>query len=253
MDRTSANRMMSDNLSLFSRPDRQYNVTSDARQLIDSNHDGQVDREEVLEGLMRDQISFDPKLREIIANRSRMPIDPAIMPRDQSATFGTVEQCMEFAMRYFKESRAKAGMTSASFNVDFGRQHDIADEVRLMANGKLDRPGYDAYLNGGITPPRAGDILSAESPRGHEFHVAVVTDVEPKGDRWEVSVFQANIPFNVNSHDLQDHIQTLPLDYQNGRWTMPPIPTRAYRYGEDMNVVGWIHPEGDKALPGAAA
>lgn len=252
MDRLDAQRLMSKLLKPIFRPDQQYEVTATARQLIDGNRDGKVTNEELLEGLVRDQVSIDPRVREIIANRSRMEIDRSIAPRDKSASFGTVEQCMEFVMRYFRESRAKAGKPGSSFEADFGPQHNLADDLRLMASDPSMRPGYNGYLNDGMTPPRAGDVLVAESLNGEEFHIALVTEVTPRGGQWEVTVYEANVPFNTNSPRPEDHLHKLPLTYRDGTWSMPALPTSRQGYNHDMFVVGWIHPEGNKTLPGAA-
>lgn len=252
MDRATARYLLSDNFNPLQRPDVQYWVSPQAKALLDSDGDGQISRDELVEGLVRDQVSIDPKTREIIANRSRMAIDTALMPKNQG-NFGTVEQCMEFIMRYFRESRGKMGRGGPSFDQEFGNQHDLAGDVRQLASGRLVKPGYDGYLNGSITPPRAGDILAADNPGTDEFHVALVTAVEPRGYGWEVTVFQANVPFNTNGARLEDHLQKLPLRYDDGHWTLPALPTSHLGYNGDLDVVGWIHPEGDKALPGAAA
>lgn len=253
MDRVSAQRLMSKLLKPIFRPDQQYEVTPSARTLIDGNHDGKITHDELLEGLVRDQVSFDPKVREIISNRTRLEVDRSIVPGDKSASFGTVEQCMEFVMRYFRESRAKAGLTGSSFETDFGPQHSLADELRLMANDPGRKPGYAGHLNNGLTPPRAGDVLVAESADGEEFHIALVTEVNHRGGRWEVTVYEANVPFNTNSPHPEDHLHRLPLTDDNGTWEMPALPTSRQGYANDMFVVGWIHPEGDKALPGATS
>lgn len=252
MDRIAAQSLMSKLLKPIFRPDQQYEVTAAARQAIDTNRDGKVTNEELLEGLVRDQVSLDPRVREILANRSRMEIDRAIAPRDKSASFGTVEQCMEFAMRYFRESRAKAGKSGSSFDADFGVQHNLADDLRLMASDPSLKGGYNGYLNDGTIPPRAGDVLVAESLNGEEFHIALVTEVVPKGSQWEVTVYEANVPFNTNASRPEDHLHKLPLTNHNGTWSMPALPTSRQGYSNDMFVVGWIHPEGNKALPGAA-
>ncbi|HEY9857811.1 MAG TPA: CHAP domain-containing protein [Stenomitos sp.] len=252
MDRIAAQRLMSKLLKPIFRPDQQYEVTPAARTLIDANHDGKIANEELLEGLVRDQVSFDPRVREIIANRSKLDLDRSITPKDKSAAFGTVEQCMEFVMRYYKESRAKAGLSGGSFDTDFGPQHSLADELRLMASDPSRKPGYSGFLNNGMTPPRAGDVLVAESADGEEFHIALVSEVNHRGSQWEVTVYEANVPFNTNSPRLEDHLHKYPLTNNNGTWEMPALPTSKQGYGNDMFVVGWIHPEGDKALPGAA-
>lgn len=252
MDRITAQGMMSKLLKPIFRPDQQYEVTPSARTLIDGNRDGKVTHDELLEGLVRDQVSFDPKVRGIIANRSRMEIDRSIRPGSKSAAFGTVEQCMEFVLRYFKESRAKAGMPGSSFDTDFGPQRSLANDLRLMAADPSVRSGYKGHLNIDLTPPRAGDILVAESMNGEEFHIALITEVNHRGGQWEVTIYDANVPFNTNSPRIEDHLRKLPLTFANGTWSMPALPTSRQGYDNDMEVVGWIHPEGSKALPGAA-
>lgn len=252
MDQTIASSLMSTWLKPFLRPDQQLSPTIGARVLVDENRDGKISRDELQQGLVRDEVSIDPQTRALIANRSKLVIDSSIMPKDRSSNFDTVEQCMEYAMRYFLESRTRSGLQGGSFDVDFGNQHNLTNEVRNMAAGTFRKPGYSAYLNGSITPPRAGDVLAAESPSGERFHVAIVTDVQREGEQWWVTVLQANIPFNSNSHDLPGHLQRLPMVQENGQWTMPPLPTSRFGYGEDMAVVGWIHPDSQKALPGAA-
>jgi hypothetical protein len=251
MDFATAKNLMAQYFTPYLRADQQYDVTPEAAALIDQNHDNKITQDEVLAGLMKDQIAIDPKTREIIANRSLMAIDSNIMPK-QHGQFGTVEQCMEFVMRYFRVARQEAGEATASFDTDFGKQHNLADTVRQLAAGTLDQPGYDGYLNGGITPPRAGDILSAENQATDEFHVALVTNVQKQGNQWYVTVYQANVPFNNDSPNLSDHLQKLPMTYQNGKWVIQPLNTSQEGYKGDMAVVGWIHPEDDKALPGAA-
>lgn len=253
MDRSIAQGMMSRLLKPIFRPDQQYEVTPAARTLIDGNRDGKISHDELLEGLVRDQVSFDPRIREIIANRSKMDIDRTIRPRGKSASFGTVEQCMEFVMRYFQEARVNAGLPGKSFEADFGPQHNLADDLRLMTSDPSLRQGYTGHLNDGMTPPRAGDVLVAESLNGEEFHIALVTEVSPRGGHWEVTVYEANVPFNTNGPRVEDHLHTLQMTNRNGTWTMPALPTSRQGYDSDMFVVGWIHPEGDKALPGAAA
>lgn len=252
MDRITAQRMMSKLLKPIFRPDQQYEVTPSARTLIDGNRDGKISNDELLEGLVRDQVSFDPKVRGIIANRSRMDIDRSVKPRSKSASFGTVEQCMEFVMRYFAEARANAGKAGSSFETDFGSQRSLANDLRLMASDPSLRSGYKGHLNVGMTPPRAGDILVAESMNGEEFHIALVTEVAPRGSQWEVTVYEANVPFNTNGPRVEDHLRKLPLTFSNGSWSMPALPTSRQGYTNDMEVVGWLHPEESKALPGAA-
>lgn len=251
MERTTARRLMADWLSPLSRPDKQMTVTPAARSLLDTDSDGKITSDELINGLVRDQVSFDPRLKEILANRSKLPLDTSIRPKDQGA-FGTVEQCGEFVMRYFKEARAAAGLSGASFETDFGPQHDLADTLRRMAAGTETRAGYTAYLNSGLTPPRAGDVLIAQSPDGSEFHYALITGVENKGGQWMATVYQANVPFDVNSHDPKDHLQEIPIAYRDGRWSLQRLATAQAGYGSDMDVVGWIHPGPAKALPGAA-
>lgn len=252
MDRTIALSLMNTWLKPLFRPDQQLGITLPTKTLLDENHDGKISNDELLGGLVRDEVSIDPKTRALIANRSRLALDSSIMPKDRSPKFDSVEQCMEYAMRYFHESRAKSGFTGGSFDVDFGSQHNLVNEVRNMAAGTLKKPGYSAYLNGGITPPRAGDILAAQSPSGLAFHVAIVTEVQREGDRWFLTILQANVPLNTNGRDLAEHLQKVPLQLENGTWTIPMLPTSRFGYDEDMNVVGWIHPDTQKALPGAA-
>lgn len=251
MDRLTAQRLMSNLLKPIFRPDQQYEVTPSARALIDGNHDGKVTHDELLEGLVRDQVSFNPKVREIIANRSKLELDRSIKPKDKSASFGTVEQCGEFVMRYFRESRAKAGLPGTSFDTDFGPQHNLSNDLRLMASDPSMRKGYSGHLNDGMTPPRAGDVLVAESLDGEEFHLALVAEVAHRGGQWEVTVYEANVPFNSNGPRVEDHLHKLSLTNSNGKWSMPALPTSSQGYNNDLHVVGWIHPEGDKALPGA--
>lgn len=254
MDFTTAKRL----LAATAHPAMAWVATPEAKGLVDGNGDDKVSTEELLGGLVGDQVSLDPNTRRILANRSRLPVDATILPGDHSQYVESVEQCMEFALRYFKESRAKAGLPGTSFDADFGEPHNLADETRQLASGAATRPGYDAYLNGGITPPRAGDILVLESARATMYHVAIVAGVERRGDRWVVQVYQANVPYNVNSPRFSDHLEDLPMTYTRGKWTMAPyrygwdLPKLHTSYWENILVVGWIHPKGEKALPGAA-
>lgn len=252
MDPVSARRLMSQLLRPILRPDQQYDVTPTAKSALDQNRDGKISSDELLQGLVRDDVSFDPRIREIIANRSRLDLDASVVPSDKSSSYGTVEQCMEFVQRYYLEAREHVGLMGPSFDVDFGLQHNLAGEVRQLAAGQSQKPGYQAYLNGGLTPPRAGDVLSAESPDGEEFHVALVAGVDKVGDRWEVTVYEANVPYGQNSKRIQDHLEKLTLDHQDGRWKLTAFQTAKAGYDANMDVVGWIHPEASKALPGAA-
>lgn len=159
---------------------------------------------------------------------------------------------MEFVQRYFAEARARQGKHGPSFDVDFGVQHNLAGELRQLAASQLKIPGYQGFLNGGLTPPRAGDVLVAESPDGTEFHVALVTAVEPVGAAWQVTIYQANVPYGTNARRYEDHTEQRTLVASATGWQLERLPTARAGYGSDMDVVGWLHPEGDKALPGAA-
>lgn len=237
------------------RADKRFGITIPARDILDEDGNGKISLKELRNGLAGDRVFFDPVTRRVTANRSRIPVDASVFPKDRSDRFDTVEQCMEFVMRYFHEERAKEGLGTSSFDSDFGggRQYNISSEFRSIARNPGSRSGYAAYENGQTVPPRAGDVLVAESTSSAEFHIALITAVEPKEDGWEVSVYQANVPYNSNSHKLEDHIQKFPMEFKNGRWTLPVLPTSRYGYDADMEVVGWLHPYGNKALPQAMA
>lgn len=255
MDVAAADQLISSQLTsnwLYTpRPDKQFQITERARALLDADGNGKISKAELRAGLLQDTVSFDPKLKQILANRSRIPLDPAILPKDKSPRWDTVEQCMEFVMRYFKEDRAKANLADPSFDADFGPQHNIAKDVRALAKGELKKPGYTAYVNGEITPPRAGDILIAEGKS--TYHVALVTAMTHNGKGWTLTVFQANVPYDTNSPNMEDHVEKIPLTYRDGKWSVPPLATAQKGYDEDMDVVGWVHPDDSKALPEARA
>jgi hypothetical protein len=207
---------------------------------------------DLVAALTRDTVAWDAAAQQLIATESSLDVDRTVKPLDKSPLFGdtSVEQCMEFAERYFRTQMKKAGRASGSFGEDFPVQHNIAPEVKALASGKVRMAGYSAYLNGGSVPPRAGDIVSMAAPDG-EFHVAIISKVFRKDGNWFARVFEANVPFNTNDPNLDHHFEDLPMKVDNGRFTIAPAETSAKGYGMDMDVVGWIHPRGDKALPGA--
>ncbi len=167
----------------------------------------------------KDEITWDPALKKLIRTESALTIDESVRPKDVSPEFeNSVEQCMEFVERYFRTEMAKSGRKTGSFGEDWPSQHNIADEVRAMASGAKPVEGYSAYLNGQGLPPRAGDVLSLESAADQgtpasEFHVTV----------------------------------------KGGKWTLQRVMTSQRGYSTDMDIVGWIHPTGKKALPGTTA
>lgn len=214
--------------------------------------DAPINDVDLVVGLSRDYLAWDHRTHRVIATQSQMPVNRAIRPHDESDVFDSVEQCMEFVMRYFRTEMQNTGRMHGSFGEDWPEQRNIAAEVRQMAEGKLRKMGYTAYLNGGSVPPRAGDVLSLEAPDG-EFHVALVTKVHHKDGKWFVRVFEANVPFNTNDPEIAHHFSELPMEVKNGRFKILSAKTSEKGYGMDMDVVGWIHPLGEKALPGAAA
>jgi hypothetical protein len=216
----------------------------------------------VSKALERDVMAFDPKTRQLVGTESHVAIDRTVRPVDQSAIFdkGIVEQCMEFVMRYTRTLRAKFGKPDGGFGADWTMQYNIADDVRNIADGKLTKPGYTAYHNGGTVPPRAGDVLSLESevlqtlsPPRRRFHVALISDVYHNGRNWFAKVYEANVPFHVNEADISKHFTDIPLHIKDGKFTLGRVHTSQKGYGIDMEPVGWIHPLADKALPGAEA
>jgi peptidoglycan hydrolase-like protein with peptidoglycan-binding domain len=169
---------------------------------------------------------------------SEIEVDPQVQPRRHSTIPGyedEVEQCGEFAFRYFR-SQGKPYPT-------------LGQPYNFLMTGKdeqgREKPQYQRVLNGSETPPKAGDILVAKGPRPGQFHTAIVTKVE--GDK--VHVLQANVPYNwQGSQEIEG---TFPLRFEDGQYTMPDLPTSQKGYNNDYPVVGWIHPTGDDALPGA--
>lgn len=207
--------------------------------------------------LEKDAIAWDAKTRQFIATSSHVKIDEAVRPADKSAIFdNSIEQCMEFVMRYFRTVREKLHKPDGGFGADWTLQYNIADDVKHIADGSLKKQGYVAFLNGGAVPPRAGDVLSMQSPvvgdaKPRHFHVALISDVYQKGRDWYAKVFEANVPYHVNLPDVKQHYSEIPLNVKNGKFTLDRVKTAAKGYTTDMDVVGWIHPLKEKALPGA--
>lgn len=189
---------------------------------------------------------------------SHIGIDETIRPRDKSAIFeNSIEQCMEFAMRYFREARAKFGLQGGGFGEDWTKQYNIANEVKAIADGKLAKPGWTAHHNGGKVPPKAGDVISMQSPPNgtdappRHFHIAIVSDVFKKGRRWFARVYEANVPRQVNHPDIAKHYTNIPMRIKDGKFTLARVETSKQNYFTDMDVVGWLRPGKDKALPDA--
>ncbi|MDB5099030.1 MAG: hypothetical protein JWM80_3451 [Cyanobacteria bacterium RYN_339] len=207
--------------------------------------------------LEKDMVAWDAKTQQFIATASHIKIDEAVRPADQSKIFdGSIEQCMEFVMRYFRTVREKFHAKDGGFGADWTMQYNIADDVKHIADGSLKKPGYVAFRNGGAVPPRAGDVLSMQSPvvgdaKPRHFHVALISDVYQKGRRWYAKVFEANVPYHINVQDVKKHYAEIPLKVHNGKFELDRVRTSLKGYTTDMDVVGWIHPLKEKALPGA--
>ena len=214
--------------------------------------------------LVKDAVAFDAANGKLVATASHMRIDRHVRPLDHSAVPGwtTVEQCMEFVMRYCRTVRRKLGFRDGGFGGTWKKQYNLAVDVEAMANGTLKKRGYAAHLNGGAVPPRAGDVLAMQGPvpapgQNRRFHVALVTDTYKKGPQWYARVYEANVPYHQNPKAVAEHLSEIPMTVQDGRFTLARVPTGAKGYvtpeGKpvDMDPVGWIHPDASKALPGA--
>ncbi|MDB5099958.1 MAG: hypothetical protein JWM80_4379 [Cyanobacteria bacterium RYN_339] len=229
-------------------------VAAEAVKLLDKDLDGRVSAKELVAGLVHGRVAMDQGVVVPVA-RAIAP-DAAILPADVSPFFKnaqgapTVEQCMEFVLRYFQERRAKLGALGPTLEAAFKVQHDLQPEILGLADASRPIPGYAAGLNGGLTPPGPGAILAAKGPGG--FHTAIVLGVERTPQGFEATVFQANVPLFTNGPTLADHLERLTLRYEDGRWLLPPLKTGAQGYPGDMAVVGWITPDAAHGLPEAA-
>ncbi|MDB5097297.1 MAG: hypothetical protein JWM80_1718 [Cyanobacteria bacterium RYN_339] len=228
------------------------------RQLGASAADG-ADDAAVMAGLEADTIAWDDKTRRLISTASDVPIDESIRPFSESPHFGSgVEQCMEFAIRYFREVMQKAGRFEGSFGTDWTTQYNMSDDIRRIASGRVKKDGYTAYLSAGTVPPRAGDVVVFETPKdqqstAHEFHVAIVSKVFQRGGQWYGRIYEANVPLGSNDPDVSNHFEDVPLTVRNGTFSFARLDTTAKKYKTDMDCVGWLHPLGMKSLPGAVA
>jgi peptidoglycan hydrolase-like protein with peptidoglycan-binding domain len=184
-----------------------------------------------------------PTTTAIATPDSEIILDPKVQPRNRStiAGFGDqVEQCGEFAYRYF-QSQGKKYPTQ-------GQPYEFLKTgkgVFFTANGPVERemPQFERHFNDGTVPPRAGDILVAKGPRPGQYHTAIVTKVQ--GNR--VHVLQANVPLNYQT-GKEIHAE-FTLELRDGKAHMPPLPTSQKGYRNDYPVTGWIRPTGDDALP----
>lgn len=211
------------------------------------------------QALESDDVAWDDKAKKLVGTASGIDMDESIRPADHSKLFDSgIEQCMEFARRYFSEERAKTGSKDGSFGADWKGQYNIAGDVRGLANGESKVDGYNAFVNGGTVPPRAGDVLSMESPHADgekppNFHVCIVSKVFRQDSQWFVRVYEANVPLQVNDPDVKKHYEDIPMKVKNGTFTLDRAATSKKGYETDMDTVGWIHPTKPKALPGAVA
>lgn len=259
MDATTARRLL-DRIET-----RKHTVTPDlaedanARKLLGDSSQGARDDAPLLQLMQQDRIAWDKSAKKLVGVASSVAIDESVRPNDTSKLFDdSVEQCMEFAMRYFRTERDQAGAKDGGFGQDWKTQYNIAADVRGIANGSRPKSGYNAFLDGGTVPPRAGDILSLESPhkpgkKAENFHVCIVSKVFQQDQQWYVRVYEANVPFQVNDPDVKKHYEDLPMDVVNGHFKIRQVPTASKGYATDMNAVGWIHPLESKQLPGAVA
>jgi len=175
---------------------------------------------------------------------SAITLDPAIQPRNHSTIPGYenyVEQCGEFVYRYFH-----------TLNLTYPT---MGQPYYFLTTGLDDQgrahPEYARVLNGGFTPPKAGDILVAKGPAQGEFHTALIQAVRGSS----ITVFQANVAWDWAAPGKYLYAR-LPLQFNltSSRYYMPPLPTSQFGYNHDFPVAGWIHPTGAAAsLPGAPA
>ena len=134
-----------------------------------------------------------------------------------------------------------------------------AAEFAAIADGSTQKAGYTAFRNGSRVPPRAGDVLSMQSPlKGdgsppRHFHIAMVSDVFQKGRDWFVRCYEANVPRQTRFTDVKKHYNDLPIQVVDGTFTIGRVPTSQKGYTTDMDVVAWLHPLPERALPGAPA
>ena len=171
---------------------------------------------------------------------SEIALDTSIVPRGYSllpGLDGEVEQCGEFVYRYF-----------AAHGQGWPRYPTLGQPAEYI-RGRSQRPEFPAFLNGGLVPPRAGDIIAGTGPPGSGiYHTALVWKVE-KDAIW---VYQANVPLRFDSSRWQDHVARLPMDrLDDGGYRIRPIDRAFSRFRADIGLTGWIHPLGDRRLPGA--
>lgn len=167
---------------------------------------------------------------------SEIAVDTSVQPRSHSTIPGYenhVEQCGEFVYRYF-HAEGKGYPT-------FGQPYNFLMTGR-DANG-VAKPQFERNFNGGTTPPQAGDILVAKGPKPGQFHTALITKVDGN----KVTVLQANVPYNWQGG--KELTGEFPLEFKDGKYTMPVLPTSQKGYRDDYPVIGWIHPTGKDALP----
>lgn len=248
-------------LRLEKRLDHRINagvqMDDNVRRMLGANANEGADDAALEAGLENDTIAWDDKTRKLVATASEIQIDESVRPFSESPHFGSgVEQCMEFAIRYFREVMQKANRFEGSFGTDWTVQYNISDEIRKIASGRLKKDGYTAYASGGTVPPRAGDVVVFETPKdqwdtAHEFHVAIVSKVFQRGGQWYGRIYEANVPLGTNDPDISRHFEDVPLTVRNGSFSFDRLNTTAKKYKTDMDCVGWLHPLGMKALPGA--
>ena len=232
-------------------------MDANARKLVGRGHGEEAAVKKLLQA---DKLAWDPKSKLLVGTESHLKMDEAVRPNEKSAIFeNSVEQCMEFAMRYFRDVRKKLGAKHGGFGQDWTLQINPAAEFAAIADGKAAKAGYTAFRNGSTTPPRAGDVLSLQSPlKGdgsppRHFHIAMISDVYKKGRAWFVRCYEANVPRQTRFADVKKHYNDLPVKVVDGKFTIGRVPTSQRGYTTDMDVVAWLHPLSERALPGAAA
>ncbi|MDB5101628.1 MAG: Cell wall lytic [Cyanobacteria bacterium RYN_339] len=170
--------------------------------------------------------------------QSEIQVDPNTQPRAHSTIPGygdSVEQCGEFAYRYFKAQGKNYPTQGQPYDFMMTGKGAFYTSAGLTYR---EQPQFERHLNGGAEPPRAGDILVAKGPKPGQFHTAIVTRVDGEG----VHVLQANVPYNwIGGKETEG---VFPLDGTH----MPALPTSQKGYNDDYAVVGWIHPTGEDAL-----
>ena len=96
----------------------------------------------------------------------------------------------------------------------------------------------------------AGAVVELAAGEYMERRLGLLGDVYQKGRDWFARVYEANVPRQVNHPDIAKHYTNIPMAIQDGNFTLARVKTSEQNYFTDMDVVGWLRPGKDKALPG---